>query len=160
VLVHAAAGGVGSFAVQIAVDRGARVIGTASERNHDYLRSLGAEPVVYGEGLVDRVRALAPEGVDAVLDYVGGASLEASPRMAKDPGRIVSVIDPGTVQGFGGQYAFVRPNPRHLSELATMVDNGRLRIELARTFPLAQAADAQRLVEEGHVRGKVAISVP
>ena len=160
VLVHAAAGGVGSFAVQIAAARGARVVGTASERNHEYLRSLGAEPVEYGDGLVDRVRALAPDGVDAVLDYIGGESLRASTRMVKDRGRIVSVIDPGTVQGLGGQYAFVRPDPQDLAELATMVDAGRLRIELARTFPFAQAADAQRLVAEGHVRGKVAISVP
>jgi NADPH:quinone reductase-like Zn-dependent oxidoreductase len=160
VLVHAAAGGVGSFAVQIAAARGARVLGTASERNHDYLRSLGAEPVTYGEGMVDRVRGLVPDGVDAVLDYVGGESLESSTKVVKNPERIVSVVDAATVQRIGGQYAFVRPDPRHLAELATMVDDGALRIELARTFPLAQAADAQRLVEEGHVRGKVAISVP
>jgi NADPH:quinone reductase-like Zn-dependent oxidoreductase len=160
VLVHAAAGGVGSFAVQIAVHRGARVLGTASERNHDYLRSLGAEPVTYGEGLAERVRGLAPDGVDAVVDYIGGESLEMSPRVVKNPERIVSVVDAATVKAVGGQYAFVRPDPRHLAELATLVDDGVLRIELARTFPLAQAADAQRLVEEGHVRGKVAISVP
>ena len=160
VLVHAAAGGVGSFAVQIASNRGARVLGTASERNHDYLRSLGVEPVTYGEGLADRVRERAPEGVDVVLDYVGGESLEVSPHLVKNPERIVSVVDAATVQRIGGQYAFVRPDPRHLAELATMVDDGVLRIELARTFPLAEAAAAQRLVAEGHVRGKVAISVP
>ena len=160
VLVHAAAGGVGSFAVQIAAARGARVLGTASERNHEYLRSLGAEPVTYREGLVDRVRALVPDGVDAVLDYVGGESLESSAKLVRNPERIVSVVDAVTVQRIGGQYAFVRPDPRHLAELATMVDDGALRIELAQTFPLAQAADAQRLVEDGHVRGKVAISVP
>jgi NADPH:quinone reductase-like Zn-dependent oxidoreductase len=160
VLVHAAAGGVGSFAVQVAIHRGARVLGTASERNHDYLRSLGAEPVTYGEGLAQRVRELAPDGVDAVVDYVGGESLEMSPEVVKNPERIVSVVDAATVKAVGGQYAFVRPDPRHLAELATLVDEGVVRIELARTFPLAEAADAQRLVEEGHVRGKVAISVP
>lgn len=78
VLVHAAAGGVGSLAVQIAVAQGARVIGTASERNHEFLRSLGAEPVTYGDGLADRVRALAPEGVDAAVDFVGGGVVEVS----------------------------------------------------------------------------------
>ena len=72
VLVHNASGGVGGYAVQLAVARGARVIGTASEANHDYLRALGAEPVVYGEGLPERVRELAPEGVDVVVDLVGG----------------------------------------------------------------------------------------
>lgn len=71
-LVHAASGGVGSFAVQIGRDRGARVIGTASEKNHDYLRELGAEPVAYGDGLAERVRELAPGGVSAVADFVGG----------------------------------------------------------------------------------------
>ncbi|NED63748.1 zinc-binding dehydrogenase, partial [Streptomyces sp. SID10244] len=77
VLVHAAAGGVGSFAVQIARSLGARVIGTASEANHDYLRTLGAEPVTYGEGLIDRVRAVEPAGVDVILDYVGGDALDS-----------------------------------------------------------------------------------
>ena len=80
VLVHAAAGGVGSFAVQLAAARGARVIGTAGEGNHEYVRGLGAEPVAYGDGLVERVRALAPEGVDVVLDYVGGDALALSPQ--------------------------------------------------------------------------------
>lgn len=78
VLVHAAAGGVGSIAVQLGRHLGARVIGTASERNHDFLRELGAEPVTYGEGLAERVRALAPEGVDAVFDTVGGEALKVS----------------------------------------------------------------------------------
>ena len=81
VLVHAAAGGVGSFAVQLAALRGARVIGTASERNHDYLRGLGAEPVTYGDALVEDVRALAPEGVDVVIDLIGGEALEATPKL-------------------------------------------------------------------------------
>ncbi|GAA3354573.1 hypothetical protein GCM10017744_013190 [Streptomyces antimycoticus] len=72
VLIHGAAGGVGTLAVQIAATRGAHVIGTASERNHDYLRELGATPITYGEGLAERVRELAPEGVDAALDFYGG----------------------------------------------------------------------------------------
>lgn len=160
VLVNAASGGVGSFAVQIATALGARVIGTAGERNHDYLRSLGAEPVTYGEGLVDRVRALAPDGVDAAMDYVGGDAVTASAALLRDPTRLVSVIDPGEVVAVGGQYGFVRPDPQGLARLSAMVDDGSLRIELAQTFPLARTADAHRLVEEGHVRGKVAITVP
>ncbi len=160
VLVHAASGGVGSFAVQIARARGARVIGTSSEANHDYLRSLGAEPVTYGEGLAERVGALAPEGADVVLDFVGGEALASSPRLAKDAERIVSIIDAATVRAMGGQYVFVQPDPVGLSELAAMVDSGGLRIELAQAFALERAADAQRMVQDGHVRGKVAISVP
>lgn len=160
VLVHAAAGGVGSFAVQIAKSLGARVIGTASAANHEYLRSLGAEPVEYGDKLVAAVQDLAPDGVDAVVDYVGGDALAASPELAKSNDRIVSIVDAATVLGFGGRYAFVRPDPDDLAEVARLVDAGQLRVELARTFPLAEAADAHRLVEGGHVRGKVAISVP
>ena len=87
VLVHGANGGVGSFAVQIAAAAGARVIGTASERNHERLRGLGAEPVEYGEGLVGRVRELAPEGVDLAVDYVGGV-LEQTLAVLKDGGQI------------------------------------------------------------------------
>ena len=160
VLVHAAAGGVGSFAVQIARSLGARVIGTASAANHEYLRSLGAEPVEYGDKLVAAVQELAPDGVDAVVDYVGGDALTSSPELAKSNDRIVSIVDAATVLGFGGRYAFVRPDPDDLAEVARLVDAGQLRVELARTFPLAEAADAHRLVEGGHVRGKVAISVP
>ena len=160
VLVHAAAGGVGSFAVQLAAARGARVIGTASEGNHEHVRGLGAEPVAYGDGLVERVRALAPDGVDVVLDYVGGDALALSPQLARSTERIVSVVDAATVLGFGGSYAFVRPDASGLAALADLVDAGTLRIELAATFPLAEAAAAQQLVEQGHVRGKVAISVP
>jgi NADPH:quinone reductase-like Zn-dependent oxidoreductase len=159
VLVHAAAGGVGHLAVQLAVARGARVIGTASEVNHDFLRSLGAEPVVYGAGLVDRVRAMAPGGVDAVLDLVGGDALATSPEVVKRSERIVSIVDGATAAGFGGRYVFVRPDPAGLSRLATLVDAGALRVQIARTFPLAEAAAAQQLVQAGHVRGKVVISV-
>jgi NADPH:quinone reductase-like Zn-dependent oxidoreductase len=159
VLVHAAAGGVGHLAVQIAAARGARVIGTAGPRNQDFVRALGAEPVEYGEGLADRVRALAPQGVDVALDSVGGESIAVSAAVVRDPSRIVSVIDPGAVTAVGGRYAFVRPDAGQLTTLSRMVDAGSLRVELAQTFAFEQAADAQRLVEEGHVRGKVAITV-
>lgn len=111
-LVHAAAGGVGTFAVQLAVARGARVIGTASEPNHEQLRSLGAEPVTYGEGLVDRVRAIAPQGVDAVLDASGRGEIPASIELAGGPSRVLTLVafdaaDTGiqvhtTVPGEGG----------------------------------------------------------
>ncbi len=159
VLVHAAAGGVGHLAVQLAVARGARVIGTASTPNHDFLRSLGVEPVTYGEGLVDRVRALAPDGVDAVLDFVGGEALATSPQVVKRSERIASIVDGGTAAGFGGRSVFVRPDPAGLARLAALVDAGALRVEIARTFPLAEAGAALALVQDGHVRGKVAITV-
>ncbi|UQI44383.1 NADP-dependent oxidoreductase [Streptomyces sp. HU2014] len=158
VLVHAAAGGVGSMAVQIAVHLGARVIGTASERNHDYLRGLGAEPVVYGDGLADRVRALAPEGVDAALDLAGGEALTVSPALLKDGGRLASIADP-SVLGLGGRYVFVRPDAADLTALTELAESGALTVEVARTFALEKTAEAQRLNAEGHTRGKIVVTV-
>ncbi|MFJ4669358.1 NADP-dependent oxidoreductase [Kitasatospora purpeofusca] len=156
VLVHAAAGGVGHLAVQIARALGARVIGTAGERNHDYLRELGAEPVRYGEGLAERVRALAPEGVDAALDLVGGDAVEVSAGLVADPARIASVADFG-VKALGGRYVWVRPDAAGLAELAALADEGRLTVTVASTFPLAQAASAQALSAEGRTRGKIVL---
>ncbi|MFB7669828.1 NADP-dependent oxidoreductase [Kitasatospora purpeofusca] len=156
VLVHAAAGGVGHLAVQIARALGARVIGTAGERNHDYLRELGAEPVRYGEGLAERVGALAPEGVDAAVDLVGGGAVEVSAGLVADPARIASVADFG-VKALGGRYVWVRPDAAGLAELAALADEGRLTVTVASTFPLAQAASAQALSAEGRTRGKIVL---
>ena len=160
VLVHGAAGGVGSLAVQIAVARGARVLGTASEANHDFVRSLGAEPVAYGDGLDERVRSLSPAGVDAVLDTRGGETLEASVALLSDgsAGRVVSIADPG-VSAHGGTYVFVRPDVADLDALAALADDGRRVVEVAETFPLADAARAWERSQEGHVRGKLVLTV-
>jgi NADPH:quinone reductase-like Zn-dependent oxidoreductase len=159
VLVHAASGGVGTMAVQIARILGAEVIGTASEHNHDRLRELGATPVTYGEGLVDRVREVHPEGVDAVLDVAGGQALEDSPPLLRAAGRIVSVLEPQRVRELGGRYHFVQPDAGHLAQLAAWVDEGRLRIDVGRSLPLEEAAQAQRLQEEGGVSGKIVLTV-
>ena len=157
VLVHAAAGGVGSLAVQIAKATGARVIGTASEANHDWLRELGAEPVIYGEGLPERVRELAPEGVDVVADFVGGV-LDDTLEVLKEAGRHGSIVD-GSVAEKGGLYAWVRPNAADLQALADLADRGLLTVPVAEVFPLEKAAEAFRVSQGGHVRGKIAIEV-
>ncbi|MEY9931438.1 NADPH:quinone reductase-like Zn-dependent oxidoreductase [Catenulispora sp. GP43] len=154
-LVHAAAGGVGSMAVQIARARGARVIGTASERNHDYLRSLGAEPVAYGEGLVERVRALEPEGVTTVLDCVGG-QLETTLAVLAEGGRHVSIADPAVTR-HGGRWIWVRPDGAGLAELGYLADRGLLKVEVAQTFPLSEVGAAFDLSRTGGVRGKLVI---
>ncbi|HYJ70405.1 MAG TPA: SelT/SelW/SelH family protein [Nocardioidaceae bacterium] len=160
VLIHAAAGGVGHLAVQIAQALGAaRVIGTASPANHAFLAGLGAEPVEYGPGLADRLRDLAPGGIDAACDFVGGDAVEISGSVVSDPGRIVSITNPPVVKQAGGRYIFVRPNAEQLTRLAGWYDEGRLRVHVDRTFPLAEAAAAQDLVREGHVRGKVVLEV-
>jgi NADPH:quinone reductase-like Zn-dependent oxidoreductase len=156
-LVHAAAGGVGSFAVQIAVARGLRVIGTAGERNHDYLRSLGAEPVTYGDGLADRVRALAPEGVDVALDFVGGV-VDVSQRLLKDRTRMASIAD-DAVKAAGGHLVWVRPDTADLTALGELADAGRLTVPVHAAFPLSEAAEAFRLSQGGRTRGKIVLDV-
>ncbi|MDQ3485107.1 MAG: NADP-dependent oxidoreductase [Actinomycetota bacterium] len=159
VLVHAAGGGVGSFAVQLAVLRGARVIGTGSVSSHDHVRGLGAEPVEYGDGLVDRVRDLAPTGVDVVIDLVGGDALAATPRLLSADGRVASIVDADAVKELGGRYVFVRPDGAMLGGLLRQVADGDLRVHLAERFPLERAGDALAASKAGHVRGKIVIAV-
>lgn len=162
VLVHAAAGGVGHLAVQLARALGAvRVLGTASPGNHDFLRTLGGEPVSYGDDLPARVAQLVGgDGkVDAVLDFIGGAALEQSADLVRNPARQVSVVDATQVKAQGGKYVFVRPNGAQLEALGELSDLGRLRVTVSHQFPLAQAAAAHRLLEGGHVRGKVVLTI-
>ncbi|MFJ6087341.1 NADP-dependent oxidoreductase [Streptomyces sp. NPDC092369] len=158
VLIHAAAGGVGSIAVQLARHLGARVIGTASEGNHDFVRALGGEPVTYGEGLVERVRGLAPEGVDAVFDTVGGEALKDSAVLLAPEGRLASIAD-GEVVGYGGRYCWVRPDAEDLARLTDLAEQGVVSVHVSRTFPLERAADAYRLNQEGRTRGKIVVTV-
>jgi NADPH:quinone reductase-like Zn-dependent oxidoreductase len=158
-LVEGAAGGVGSAAVQLAVARGATVIGTASERNHDYLRELGAEPTTYGEGLVERVRELAPGGVDAVLDTAGKGSLPELVQLVDVPAQVVSIADfsapeLGARVTSGGKRAAYA-----LAEAVRLHGEGRYTVQVERTFPLAEGAEAHRLSETGHVRGKLVLVV-
>jgi len=157
VLVHGGSGGVGSLGIQIAVALGASVIATASEKNHDFLRSLGAEPVAYGDGLADRVRALRPAGVEVVADFVGG-NLEATLAVLAEGGRHASIAD-SDVDEHGGQWMWVTPVGADLQVLADMADSGKLRVEVAEVFPLEKAADAFRSNMEGHTRGKIVVAV-
>jgi NADPH:quinone reductase-like Zn-dependent oxidoreductase len=157
VLIHAAAGGVGILGGQIARAMGARVIGTASEKNHEFLRSFGIEPVTYGEGLAERVRQLAPGGVDVVADFVGGV-LDVTRAVLAPSGRHGSIVD-ASVAEHGGLYAWVRPNGEDLAQLARFANEGRLTVPIAQVFPLEQGAEALRLNMSGHVRGKIAVRV-
>ncbi|MEV6689206.1 NADP-dependent oxidoreductase [Streptomyces sp. NPDC051130] len=157
VLVHGASGGVGSLGVQIARSLGARVIGTASPRNHDRLRELGCEPVAYGDGLADRVRELAPDGVSVVADFVGGV-LDVTRAVLADGGRHASIAD-HTVIGAGGQWMWVRPVADDLAELGRLADSGLLTVPVAETFPLAELAAAFELSEAGHTAGKIVIEL-
>ncbi|GAA2949965.1 MULTISPECIES: NADP-dependent oxidoreductase [Streptomyces] len=158
VLVHAAAGGVGSLAVQLARHAGCRVIGTAGPHNHEYVRRLGGEPVEYGDGLAGRLRAVAPDGIDAAFDTVGGEALRVSAATLAPDGRLASIAD-AEVFSYGGRYAFVRPDAEDLAHLAGLAEQGIVSVHVDRTFPLEQAADAYRLNEQGRTRGKVVVTV-
>ncbi|MEV3930862.1 MULTISPECIES: NADP-dependent oxidoreductase [unclassified Streptomyces] len=158
VLVHAAAGGVGSLAVQLARHAGCRVVGTAGPHNHDYVRRLGGEPVEYGEGLAARLRDLAPDGFDAAFDTVGGEALRVSAETLATGGRLASIAD-AEVFSYGGRYAFVRPDATDLAHLAGLAEQGIVSVHVDRVFPLEQAAEAYRLNEQGRTRGKIVVSV-
>lgn len=157
VLVHAASGGVGHFAVQIAAALGAEVVGTASPQHHDRVRSLGAAAVLdYHEGPISEQ---LDEPVDAVLDLVGGDALEDAPKQVREGGRIASIIDAATVLGLGGKYVFVRPDRAGLDSLARLVAEGKLRVDIAKKLPLQDIAEAHQLSEEGHAGGKIVVTV-
>ena len=159
VLIHGAAGAVGTVAVQLAVSRGATVVGTASEPNHDYLRELGATPVVYGGGLVDRVRAVAPDGIDAVFDAAGQGALPDSIELRGGTSRIVTIADPAA---FGLGVPFSSGAARDadaLAEAARQAADGRLRLTVAETYPLEEAPAAHAVMDTGHGRGKIVLLV-
>jgi NADPH:quinone reductase-like Zn-dependent oxidoreductase len=159
VLINGASGSVGGAAVQLAVARGARVIGTASPANHDYLRSLGAEPVAYGDGLADRVRALAPGGVDLALDVAGSGALPELIELAGGPENVVTVADFAGAKEHGvrfssgdaGRAVYV------LGEIGGLIESGRFTLPGIQTFPLTDVAQAHRVSETGHVRGKLVL---
>lgn len=157
VLVHNAAGGVGQFAAQLARLSGARVIGTASRINHEHLRSLGVDPVLYGPALPEAVRAMAPEGIDVVVDLIGGRALSQSDGLLRRGARLGSIADAAGVKERGGVYVFVHPSPVDLAQLARLIDRGELAVDIAERFPLSEVKAAYRRLESGHVRGKIVV---
>jgi NADPH:quinone reductase-like Zn-dependent oxidoreductase len=159
VLIHAATGGVGHLATQLAVARGARVIGTCSEPNHDFLRSLGGEPVSYGEGLAERVRSVAPDGVDAMADLVGGGVLDATASLLRTPGRVVSILERDAATTHGGTYVFVRPERAHLVALAELSERGRITPHVQSVHDLDAVRAAVEEATGGSVRGKVVLRI-
>jgi NADPH:quinone reductase-like Zn-dependent oxidoreductase len=156
VLVHAAAGGVGHLFTQLAIRRGAEVVGTASERNFDYLRSLGAEPVAHGDGLTDLAR-VASEGFDASADFHGGDALALSAPYLR-PGARIATVSVSTVAE--APRIGVQPNPSGAAELASLVDEGALHVRLDDVVPFAKAPDALASVVRGAAVGKVVLRSP
>jgi NADPH:quinone reductase-like Zn-dependent oxidoreductase len=166
VLIHGAAGGVGLMAVQLAVGDGAKVIGTASEAQHELLRSLGAEPVTYGEGLLERVRALAPDSVDAALDLIGSEEAgDVSFALVSDHDRIVTIVGSGHAKALGAKAigsgpgadpgTEIRSNARF--ELLRRVEAGTLKVIVERSYQLADASAALEELASAHAHGKIVL---
>jgi NADPH:quinone reductase-like Zn-dependent oxidoreductase len=157
VLVSAAAGGVGGVASQLAKRAGATVIGTASEDNHDYLRSLGIVPVAYGPGLAERVREVAPDGVAAALENHGSDAIEAALELGAAPSRINTVV--GNAEQYGIGSVGGSSDSETLSVLGALVASGELSIPIEGVFSLDYVVAAYERLDEGHLRGKVVVSV-
>jgi len=156
VLIGGAAGGVGVFAVQLARIAGARVIGTGSATSEDFLRDLGAEPVAYGDGLADRVRALAPGGVTAAIDLYGTETVHAARELGVPDRRICTIaaqVD-GVASANGANAA-----PDALDKVARLVAAGRLRVPIAAGFPIDQVRRAAELQAGRHIHGKLVIDL-
>jgi NADPH:quinone reductase-like Zn-dependent oxidoreductase len=159
-LVSGAAGGIGTAVVQLARLRGITVIGTASPPKQDYLRNLGAIPTTYGPGLNDRVKALAPDGVDAALDIAGSGVIPELIDIVGDPRRVLSVADFSAEQ-HGAKFSHGPPKDPAwvLAVAAELCAEGLFRLAVDRTFPLDRVAEAQAVSAGGHVTGKLVICV-
>lgn len=156
-LITGAGGGVGTAAVQLARHAGVHVIGTASATKKDFIESLGAVHVESGAGLADRVRAAAPDGIDAVFDLVGGDTLRAVAPLLTDPATLISAGGKPLAVELGGAAVARARTAAVLDEVANLVVTGALRTHVTGTFPLAEAGEALRAVESGHARGKIVI---
>lgn len=158
-LIVGLGGGVGVMAAQLARDAGVFVIGTGSEDKRELAESLGATLVTYGDGVVERVREILPDGVDAILDLVGGDPLRAVAGLAKDPSRVLTTADPDTVAELGGVGVERDRGTAVLTTLAQLVVDGKLDPHVGDVVPLERAGEALAAVEAGHARGKVVVSV-
>ena len=161
VLIHGGSGGVGSFAVQIAKARGAKVIATASAANQDFLKELGADQAI--DYRAQKFEDVAKD-VDVVLDTVAGETLKRSYDVVKKGGIIVSVLDPPDKaelekRGIRGTVFLVEPNAEQLAQIAQLIDAKKVKPFVSQTFPLAEAAKAQAAIETGHTRGKIVLRV-
>lgn len=158
-LINGIGGGVGVVAAQLARDRDITVIGTASQDKRELVESLGAIQIGYGDGVADRVRQILPDGVDAILDLVGGDALRAVAGLAKDPARIVTAADPVTAEEVGGVPIVRDRTSTVLDAVAALVSHGKLDPHVAEVFALKDAGAALQAVENGHARGKVVIEI-
>jgi NADPH:quinone reductase-like Zn-dependent oxidoreductase len=160
VVVSGAAGGVGTVAVQLAVNAGATVIGLASEDHHQWLVDHGVIPVAYGDGVAGRIRQVTGQ-VDAFIDTVGADYIELALELGVEPPRIDTIVRFDAVAQYGikAEGNAAGASASVLAELAGLIVKGELEVPIARTFPLGGVQDAYRYLEQGHVRGKVVLTV-
>lgn len=166
VLVMGASGGVGSSAVQLAAEKGCRVIGLASARNHDYLKSLGAASAIDYEGgdFTEPLRELTPDGVDLVFDCHGGDTLQHGLSCVRVGGSLVSItetVDETVLKERDVRFAFtfVEPHVPQLDHIRDLIEGGRFRANVTQTFPLDQVVKAHEAIETGHTRGKIVLQM-
>ncbi len=159
VVVSGAAGGVGSLTVQLAREKGATVIGLAGEDNHAWLEDHHVIPVTYGEGVAERIRAAAPDGVDAFIDTFGSGYVELALELGVAPERIDTIIDFDAVERHGvkAEGNSAADSAEVLAELAQLIADGRLELPVARTYPLAEVREAYEELERRHTRGKIVL---
>ncbi|MDA8277904.1 MAG: NADP-dependent oxidoreductase [Actinomycetota bacterium] len=158
IFISAGAGGVGTFAIQIAKALGLKVIASASPQNHDFVRSLGAEAVSYGDALIEAIRDIAPDGIDAFFDLSGGPDVQRPVEVLKDRSRVASITD-ATVNQRGGRYVFVQPSVEDLNTITALIEGGKIKPIITETYPLEDAAKAFESSMSGHARGKIAIAI-
>jgi NADPH:quinone reductase-like Zn-dependent oxidoreductase len=159
VAVSAAAGGVGSIVVQLLAVRGAQALGIASAANAEWLTAHGAVPVTYGEGLADRLRAAAPDGIDAFIDLFGPEYVRLAADLGISPERIETIISWQEAEAIGAKTdgSGTASTPEVLTEMAGLVASGAIEVPIAATYPLEQVADAFRQLEQRHTRGKIVL---
>ena len=159
-LVNGVGGGIGVAAAQIARALGLVVIGTASAEKREFVESLGVTHVTYGDGVAERIRAVAPGGVDAIYDLVGGDALRSVAGLVEDSSKLITSADPATASEYGGNPVARARNSRVLEAVASLVESGALDPVVTSVLPFDRAGDALALVETGHARGKVVLEMP
>ncbi|MFT2010871.1 NADP-dependent oxidoreductase [Pontibacter sp. 13R65] len=161
VLILGASGGVGSLAIQLAKAKGAKVIGVASERNHAYMKELGADFTLdYKNNHVGEVaKKLMPNGVDLIFDCASGETLEQSLQVLKPGGKLVSILHQGEGldPNIDFKYVFVEPNARQLYQLRELVESNQLQVHVSKTYRLEEAIEAQKQIQTLHTKGKIVI---
>lgn len=161
VLLLGASGGVGSMAIQLAKEKGATVIGVASEKNHDLMKELGADYTIdYRNTHVgEAVKGIFPDGVDLIFDCASGETLAQSLQVLKPAGKLVSILNRGEDldPGIDFQYVFVEPNSSQLEQLSVLAERGRLKVHVSSTYSLDEAAEALRQIQTKHTRGKIVV---